>query len=277
LSVRRDLIFDVGMYTGEDTSYYLSLGFRVVGIDADPSMIENARKRFHTEIERGQLTLRNLAISDKDNEDVIFYVSERPVFSSLKQSLAERGKWRSEGIKIQTRTLPSLINEFGCPHYCKIDIEGYEIVCLETMYCLDQFPPFISVQSECFDNVGTEERALATLQELHRLGYKKFKLVDQATLTVLKPGTRFYKDQSGAFPILSGIKAKLSRGKKGSILSRLIYRFPRGSSGAFGEDLESEWLEYETAKETYLFHRRDFLKTIPVNMGFWCDWHASLL
>jgi hypothetical protein len=107
-------------------------------------------------------------------------------------------------------------------------------------------------------------------------GYRKFKLVEQATLTVLKPRTRFYVDNSGVFwiRIMTWARLRMERLKR-SVCSRLGYVFPLGSSGAFGDDLESEWLECEAAKETYLFHRRDFLKSRPVNLGFWCDWHAS--
>ncbi|MGD0177535.1 MAG: FkbM family methyltransferase [Candidatus Bathyarchaeia archaeon] len=275
--MQNDLIFDVGMHNGEDTSYYLKRGCKVVGIDADPCLIEKARKRFRTRIERGQLILVNCAVSHKDNEVVTFYVSQAPLFSSLKQSLAERGRWLSKGTKVHTRTLPSLINEFGCPHYCKIDIEGSEIVCLQTMSCLAQLPSFISVQSECFEVPATEEQALGTLHELHRLGYGKFKLVEQTTLTVLKPGTRFYIDTSRVLwiRIMTWARLRMERWKR-LASSRLGYGFALGSSGAFGDGLESEWLEYEAAKETYLFHRRDFLKSRPVNLGFWCDWHASL-
>ena len=44
--VREDLIFDVGLHKGEDAAYYLRKGFRVVGIDANPDLIEWNKKRF---------------------------------------------------------------------------------------------------------------------------------------------------------------------------------------------------------------------------------------
>ena len=43
-----ELIFDVGMWNGEDTEYYLARGFKVVAIDADPKVIEKAKIRFKT-------------------------------------------------------------------------------------------------------------------------------------------------------------------------------------------------------------------------------------
>ena len=39
----KDLIYDVGMNNGDDTAYYLSLGFRTVAIEADPELVEQAK------------------------------------------------------------------------------------------------------------------------------------------------------------------------------------------------------------------------------------------
>ena len=57
------LIFDVGMYDGADTSYYLECGHRVVAIEANPSLVERATRRFSAHIESGQLVCLNAAIS----------------------------------------------------------------------------------------------------------------------------------------------------------------------------------------------------------------------
>ena len=44
---RSRLILDLGMNNGDDTAYYLTRGFRVVALDANPALCEGARKRFH--------------------------------------------------------------------------------------------------------------------------------------------------------------------------------------------------------------------------------------
>ena len=38
-----NLIFDLGMHRGEDTELYLKKGFRVVAVDADAELCEQAR------------------------------------------------------------------------------------------------------------------------------------------------------------------------------------------------------------------------------------------
>jgi hypothetical protein len=43
------LIYDVGMFNGDDTAYYLEKGFHVVGIEANPRLITQLTQRFSAE------------------------------------------------------------------------------------------------------------------------------------------------------------------------------------------------------------------------------------
>ena len=61
-----DLIYDIGMNNGDDTAYYLFKGYRVVAVEADPTLIEKARERFADDIRRGQLELLNVAIGPRE-------------------------------------------------------------------------------------------------------------------------------------------------------------------------------------------------------------------
>ena len=47
-------IFDIGMHKGNDTSRYLSQGYHVVGIEADPRLVSTARIRFAKYIGAGR-------------------------------------------------------------------------------------------------------------------------------------------------------------------------------------------------------------------------------
>ncbi|RWM75657.1 hypothetical protein [Mesorhizobium sp.] len=58
----RDLVYDVGMHNGDDTAFYVSQGYRVVAIEADPAQAEAQRKRFVAEIEKGQVHVVEAAI-----------------------------------------------------------------------------------------------------------------------------------------------------------------------------------------------------------------------
>lgn len=50
-------IIDVGLHKGQDAHYYLSRGFHVLGIDADPHLIDQAQRTFTKEIKEGRLRL----------------------------------------------------------------------------------------------------------------------------------------------------------------------------------------------------------------------------
>src|SRR5262245_48872042 len=64
--VQSDLIFDVGMNNGDDTAYYLAKGFRVVAVEANPALVEQAKRRFAAELSVQRLMLYGVAISDRD-------------------------------------------------------------------------------------------------------------------------------------------------------------------------------------------------------------------
>lgn len=305
--VQNDLVFDVGMNRGEDTAYYLARGFRVVGVDADPSMIAVVNAAFPREVKSKRLILLNYAVSDKDDEDVKFYLSEDPHWNSLDHSLSQRENIGSRGvIMVKTKTLPTLMNEFGVPSYCKIDVQGFDSVLLATMLPEEERPTFISVEAEC--DAKTENQLLENLERLHELGYRKFKLVDQATLHVLKPEEKFYRGETGKASRridlwLRKLHTKLTPGTKfygqstsgpivllrglwrlefnRRILSiKLGYYFPVGSSGPFGDDIGSDWLDFQAARGMAPHHRRDYFEAVSSGWnspsdGFWCDWHAK--
>jgi hypothetical protein len=58
-----DLIYDIGMHNGNDTAYYLFRGFRVVGVEANPLLVEQVRERFAAEIASNRLTVLNTGTS----------------------------------------------------------------------------------------------------------------------------------------------------------------------------------------------------------------------
>ena len=275
------LIFDIGAHTGIDTEYYLSKGFRVIAIDANPGMIRLLGRKYSEDIASHRLALMNVAVSDKDDCEVDLYVSDKSEYTSVKKSVSERGRHQSRSIKVKTRTLHSLFVEFGIPYYCKVDIEGSDALCLATLRNMEQMPPFISVEAECFGEAETpsEEETLSTLNQLHRLGYMKYALVDQYTLSALQPETEAYARAPSTFAAIRRVFRGIALRKKiytRFVLSTMGCAFPLGASGPLGSELRSEWMDYETARRTYLYHRARCFELMPRNLGSWCDWHAKL-
>jgi hypothetical protein len=43
------LVFDIGLHNGDDTSYYLDLGYRVVGVEANPLLASRCTQQLIAE------------------------------------------------------------------------------------------------------------------------------------------------------------------------------------------------------------------------------------
>jgi FkbM family methyltransferase len=109
------------------------------------------------------------AISDADNQIIPFFLSKHLVWSSTHRKIAERLE-KAEEIKVKTITLKSLIEQYGCPDYCKIDIEGNDVIAVHSLMGLDTKPKVISVEAECL-GVG-EQSTINMIDELYNVGYR---------------------------------------------------------------------------------------------------------
>ena len=264
------LIVDVGLHHGQDTAYYLSRGAAVVAIDADRRVIEHARATFADAVTAGRLHLIHAAVA-LSSGTIPFHLSDNSEWSSLSSDIATRKRLGMTTIEVQAVRLPDVFRAHGTPDYCKIDVEGADLLCLESLQGYAPLPQFLSVESECAGDQGlTESAALRTLHALHSLGYERFKLVDQATLAVLRPNTRFY-----APSVWQRVRRKLSPTRE-RLERRLGWRFARGASGPFGEDLDGDWSTYPAAVSLLRAHRADYYRQpSAAPFGFWCDWHAT--
>ena len=70
------LIYDVGAHKGEDTEFYLKMGFDVVAIEPMAELFESLSTRFVKEVADGRLTLLNVAVSDRSGAQQ-FFASEK--------------------------------------------------------------------------------------------------------------------------------------------------------------------------------------------------------
>jgi FkbM family methyltransferase len=61
----QDLIYDVGAHKGEDTEFYLKKGFSVIALEALPQLCIALSQRFLEEIQQGNLTIINIAVTHK--------------------------------------------------------------------------------------------------------------------------------------------------------------------------------------------------------------------
>ena len=148
MAANRHLIFDVGLFDGADTDFYLAKGFSVAAIEARPDLVAAAQSRFSEALQSGRLAIVNRALWSEPDHKIPFYV--RKEWSSVYRSSAERDGQATEGvIEVMTTTLGELFARVGVPHYLKIDIEGADAIALEQLAGEAEKPNFVAVEDPC--------------------------------------------------------------------------------------------------------------------------------
>jgi FkbM family methyltransferase len=215
------LIYDIGMHRGEDTEFYLSRGFHVVGVEANPYLVDELRGKFSSEIRSGTLRFVDRAISNSGGMVRFAIDRQRSVWGSISDSFIERNAELGssvEFVEVEAISFDDLIRSHGVPYYLKIDIEGMDMECIKSLHKSPEKPRYLSIESAVTCSVAEVEASFNELAHLWVLGYRCFKYVDQAGLRKLD-GREL--DVEGA-PVR--------------------YKFRKDSSGPFGEESPGEWL-----------------------------------
>jgi FkbM family methyltransferase len=226
--IARDLIFDLGMHRGEDTDFYLRMGYRVVGIEADPDNAACCRQRFSDQIARQQVRVIEGAVAPDGasskirffkNADLDFWGTVDPSFVERNLQLGTK----SVEIEVEPINLREVMRDFGTPWYLKSDIQGSDWIVLQALATTTDRPTFISINAEkvSFDRLVSE------VDSLVRLGYPKLQVIQQQFI----PG--------------SAVEAISLDGHK------FRYVFEDGASGQFGDELPDHWLDRDAILRDY--------------------------
>lgn len=280
-----NLIYDVGMFNGDDTAYYLAKGFRVIAIEANPLVAEQTSRRFEREITANNLVILNVGVSDHEGAS-LFYVSDtNPEWNTFNASVVKEKDEKDAGdfreVTVQCRRFRSILEEFGTPYYLKMDIEGNEIHCLRDLIVSD-LPEYVSFEK-------TAQFTLESLSLLHDLGYGGFKLISQHDLLPVEyPPSREQKrfeTWQGVLKSRNFFLRVIRRAGARSWVNPTRYRpdwiFPRGSSGPFGEDTPGKWQTFNEMSDTLAKANSSFeAGETSVFWGdegfsFWADFHAK--
>lgn len=265
-----DLIYDVGMNNGDDTAYYLSRGFRVVAIEANPVLVEQVSKRFDREIAAGKLTILEVGVADTEGTLPFWICDGKSEWSSFDRAIASRDDMAHHQISIPCRRFASVLAEFGTPYYLKLDIEEAEMSCLRDLGT--DLPKYVS-----FERSAPPRESLTLMRDL---GYTGFKLISQRNfLPVEYPPCREQRTCERAQRLLE-IRNPLVRLVRKAVKQRLLsqanlnrfrhqngWTFPIGCSGPFGDDLLGRWQSFDEMLATVA--RADAAKAAGESSIFW--------
>lgn len=132
-----DLVFDIGAHLGDRTAAFAALGARVVALEPNPDLLPWLRRLAGR---RPEVTVIPEAVGARAGQARLALSDATPTLSTLAAGWRQRivrdnptfhdARWDREAEVVVT-TMDDLIDRFGEPVFCKIDVEGHEAAVLQ--------------------------------------------------------------------------------------------------------------------------------------------------
>lgn len=178
------LCFDVGAHVGNRVSAWRALGARVVAIEPQPLFARYLRRW----VADHQVEVLECALSRQSGTASLYTSSTNPTVSTMsvewKKRVAqdpgfEQVSWDGESA-VEVKTLDELIDVYGVPDFCKIDVEGAELAVLEGTK-----RPLPAISFEAMP--AARDEALAVLELLAARGPYQFNWSPSETMELAWP------------------------------------------------------------------------------------------
>jgi FkbM family methyltransferase len=160
--MKNKLAFDIGCNVGNYTLKLLENDFQVVAVDPHPALFTKNNLN---------VTRVYSACSDKCGS-IDFYFCPEDTISTADLDWINNSRFSNRKLwykhEVPSVTIDSLVEKYGVPDHIKIDVEGYELVCLKGMS--KKYSPEL-----CFE--WAEEKgdsAVECVNYLSELGYTHF-------------------------------------------------------------------------------------------------------
>lgn len=167
-----NLIFDIGANRGLFADKCLSMynDVKIILIEANPDLINFLESKY---VNNDKVKILNCLISNEPDKMIDFYISNNyDVVSTASLGWINESRFTNncrwdKVVKIKSKTIDNLIDEFGNPDLIKIDVEGYEYEVIQGMTKKQK--------DVCFEWAEEKyEDANNCCNYLEKLGYKNF-------------------------------------------------------------------------------------------------------
>lgn len=164
------LIFDIGANVGEKTELYLKKNNAVICVEPQPSCIAALKSKFAY---NKKVTIEEVGLDKQPGTSELFICSQASTISTCSKKWVEESRFSNGSyswntvVPITVNTLDLLVDKYGIPDFCKIDVEGFEY---QVIQGLSKKIPLLSFEFA----VETLDETKKCILYLTKLGYEKF-------------------------------------------------------------------------------------------------------
>jgi len=165
------IIFDIGCNEGQNLKYFLQKADVVVGIEANPYLIDQIKVEFKKEIDSKKLYLENVALSNEKNS-AFFFINKKKNYLSQLEKPKNINDYRKIRIKIKrsSEIIKKYLKRLNLYkiELIKIDVESSSEKVLEDILNNKILSKFLSVEAQT-------PKILELILKSH---YKSFKFIE---------------------------------------------------------------------------------------------------